>query len=101
LRARLPAWTERVRRNNGFVADAPAAGDGVLPGRAGVPSRAIAHVILINKENVTHDLLLGDIVATRRGVPVEGDPAFSLGPAASPNHHELALTFTLADNFYL
>ena len=27
--------------------------------------------------------------------PVDGDPAFSLGPAASPNHHELALRFTV------
>ena len=39
--------------------------------------------------------MLGDITATRQGVPVDGDPAFSLGPAASPNHHELALSFTL------
>jgi hypothetical protein len=57
--------------------------------------------VLINKENATHDLLLGDITATRRGVAVAGDPAFSLGAGASPNHHELALEFTLADNFYL
>jgi DNA-binding beta-propeller fold protein YncE len=101
LRTRLPAWTSRVRQNNGFVADAASPTGGVLPTEAGVPSRAIKHVILINKENATHDLLLGDIVATRRGVPVAGDPAFSLGAAASPNHHELALSFTLADNFYL
>jgi DNA-binding beta-propeller fold protein YncE len=102
LTAKLPGWTSRVRQNNGFVADAPATpGEGPLPNQLGVPSRAIQHVILINKENATHDLLLGDILATRRGVPVEGDPAFSLGAAASPNHHELALAFTVADNFYL
>jgi DNA-binding beta-propeller fold protein YncE len=108
LRARLPRWTAQVRQNNGFVAapsssqeGTPRMPEGPLPAEVGVPSRAIQHVILINKENASHDLLIGDIVATRRGVPVEGDPMFSLGAAASPNHHELALAFTVADNFYL
>jgi hypothetical protein len=101
LRANLPGWTARVLQNNGFVEEAAALDDATLPNRVGMPSRSIKHVILINKENATHDLLLGDILATRRGVSVEGDPAFSLGPAASPNHHELALSFTLGDNFYL
>ena len=61
----------------------------------------IKHVIFINKENATHDVLLGDITATRGGVPVDGDPAFSLGPAARPNHHELALRLPFGDNFFL
>jgi hypothetical protein len=34
-------------------------------------------------------------------VPVDGDPAYSLGRAASPNHHELALRYTVGDNFFL
>ena len=72
-----------------------------IPARAGVASSQIKHVIFINKENATHDLMLGDITSTRRGAPVDGDPAFSLGPAASPNHHELALRYTFGDNFFL
>ena len=45
--------------------------------------------------------MLGDITQTRRGVPVNGEPAFSLGVEASPNHHELALRFAFSDNFFL
>jgi len=126
----LAAATAQVMRNNGFTAGSPTApqpghhdhdhdhdhdhyhdhdrgrdrdGDdsNPIPGQAGVSSRQIKHVIFINKENATHDLLLGDITATRRGVPVDGDPAFSLGVAASPNHHELAQRFTMGDNFFL
>ena len=41
--------------------------DNPIPNVAGVASRQIKHVIFINKENATHDLLLGDITATRRG----------------------------------
>ncbi|MES1206200.1 MAG: alkaline phosphatase family protein, partial [Pseudomonadota bacterium] len=66
-----------------------------------VASSKIKHVIFINKENATHDLVLGDITSTRRGVAVDGDPAYSLGPMATPNHHELALRYTFGDNFFL
>jgi cobalamin-dependent methionine synthase I len=38
--------------------------------------------------------MLGDITVTRRGEPVNGE-RYSLGYAASPNHHELALAFAL------
>ena len=55
-----------------------------IPDVAGVASRQIKHVIFINKENATHDLLLGDITATRSGVPVNGEPAFSLGADRQP-----------------
>ena len=92
----------RVRRSRVVVGDNDDDdGDHPLPRRPGVASRHIKHVIFINKENATHDLLLGDITATRRGVPVDGDPAFSLGPTASPNHHELALRYSFGDNFFL
>ena len=69
--------------------------------QAGKASSQIKHVIFINKENATHDLMLGDITSTRRGVPVDGEPSFSLGYDASPNHHELALRFAFSDNFFL
>ena len=103
----LDDLTAQVLRNNGLSPDAPALTDhddgerSPIPTRAGVASRQIRHVIFINKENATHDLLLGDITATRRGAPVNGNPDYSLGPIASPNHHELALQFTVGDNFYL
>jgi hypothetical protein len=100
--AQLEAYTRRVLANNGFAAP-PLARDphNPIPDRLGVPSRQIKHVIFINKENSTHDQLLGHITQTRRGVPVNGEPTYSLGPAAAPNHSELALSFAFGDNFYL
>jgi hypothetical protein len=98
----LARMTERVRLNNGLVPKGPPSDDqGPIPTAFGVASRQIKHVIFINKENSTHDQLLGDITATRRGVPVDGEPRYSLGADASPNHHELALRFAFSDNFYL
>jgi DNA-binding beta-propeller fold protein YncE len=108
----LEAYTERVMKNNGFVARDD---DGEhqnhrgdhgeastpIPTKAGVKSQAIKHVIFINKENSTHDQMFGDITMTRKGAPVNGEPSYSLGYDASPNHHELALGFTIGDNFYL
>jgi DNA-binding beta-propeller fold protein YncE len=122
----LGAWTEQVMRNNGFAENDRGrhgshardgaekesrrgphgrteddADDNPIPAQAGVASSRIKHVIFVNKENATHDLVLGDITSTRRGAPVDGDPAFSLGPVATPNHHELALRYTFGDNFFL
>jgi len=110
----LEAYTARVYANNGFAQanrrgdddrDFDAAGrkdpGNPIPSEAGRPSAQIKHVVFINKENATHDLLLGDITQTRRGVPVNGQPSFSLGIEASPNHHELALRFAFSDNFFL
>ena len=97
----LAKYTRRVLLNNGLIGShsSPEVGPILSHGRLG--SSPIKHVIFINKENATHDLLLGDITQTRKGVPVNGDPNYSLGFAASPNHHELALTFAFSDNFYL
>lgn len=98
----IASYTERVYANNGFVEHQLAADDGnPIPTKAGVASKQIKHVIFLNKENATHDLLFGDITRTRKGVPVNGEPRYSLGYAASPNHHELALAFGFSDNFYL
>ena len=98
----LRHMTERVLRNNGLI---PTRIEhdlhGPIPTAFGVGSRQIKHVIFVNKENSTHDQLLGDIIATRQGVPVNGEPRYSLGADASPNHHELALRFAFSDNFYL
>jgi len=113
----LQAYTERLYANNGFAkgrrdddGDDDDDNDGFgrhrgrdnpIPDDPGKPSGQIKHVIFINKENATHDLMLGDITQTRRGVPVNGEPAFALGADASPNHHELALRFAFSDNFFL
>ena len=98
---RLDAYTDRVLANNGFVEDDVAKDPrNPIPTRLGKESDQIKHVIFINKENATHDLIYGDITSTRRGVPVNGEPAFSLGVDASPNHHELALRFAFSDNFF-
>jgi len=100
--SQLDLYTDRVMANNGFKKVASAEDESnPIPTRFGSPSASIKHVIFINKENATHDLLLGDITATRKGEPVDGEPTFSLGYGASPNHHELALGFALGDNFYL
>jgi DNA-binding beta-propeller fold protein YncE len=111
---RLASFTARVYANNGFEEDRKKDDDrrfsfserfddwnNPIPSQAGRPSSRIKHVIFINKENATHDLMLGDITSTRRGVPVDGEPSFSLGYDASPNHHELALRFAFSDNFFL
>jgi hypothetical protein len=99
---RLEAYTDRVYANNGFVEGrSPRDPRNPIPSQAGQASNQITHVIFINKENATHDLLLGDITVTRAGIPVNGEPRFSLGYDASPNHHELALRFAFSDNFFL
>lgn len=55
----------------------------------------ISHVIYIVKENKTYDQVLGDLP---RG---NGDPSLTEFPQANtPNHHNLALTFGVLDNFY-
>lgn len=102
----LEQYTQRVLANNGLVQSAVAGEsekgfNNPIPSKPGVASRQIKHVIFINKENATHDHLLGDIVQTRKGVPVNGEPAYSMGYDATPNHHELALGFAFSDNFYL
>ncbi len=99
----LAAWTQQVIRNNGFSSSHVHGDvdDNPIPNQVGLASRQIKHVIFINKENASHDELLGDITETRGGVAVDGDPTFSLGPVASPNHHELALRYSFGDNFFL
>ena len=66
-----------------------------LPQGSELPKQ-IEHVIFIMKENRTYDQVLGDLP---RG---NGDPSLCLFPEEiSPNHHKLALEFTLFDNFYV
>lgn len=87
-RATLTALSLKVDANNG-LANRP-----THPIMAFLHNR-IDHVIYIIKENKTYDQVLGDLP---RG---NGDPSLTQYPqAVSPNHHSLALTFGLLDNFY-
>lgn len=98
----LNAWTNRVLANNGFVATAlTSEPDNPIPTETGVASKQIKHVIFINKENSTHDQILGDILFTRKGASVNGEPSYAMPADATPNHHELALRYAFSDNFYL
>ena len=97
----LAAHTERVLANNGFSRTAKDRDIAGLRAKIAAVRSQVKHVILINKENATHDLLLGDITRTAAGEPVNGEPSFSLGQAASPHHHKLALQYAFSDNFYL
>lgn len=99
--AQLSTYTQRVLANNGFIAGPAPHGGNPIPTKPGVASAQIHHIIFVNKENATHDLLIGDITQTLLGVAVDGDPAYSLGVVATPNHHALALQFTFSDNFFL
>jgi DNA-binding beta-propeller fold protein YncE len=101
-RGALESMTNLVLKNNGLLAESrPVVEKTPIPEQYGTPSRQIKHVVFINKENSTHDQLLGDITVTRQGVAVNGEPRYSLGQDASPNHHELALRYAFSDNFYL
>ncbi len=65
-----------------------------IPAHLGEPS-LIKHVFLVVKENRTYDQILGDI---GRG---NSDPSLAeFGAFVTPNHHALATTFPLLDNFY-
>ncbi|HKE85273.1 MAG TPA: beta-propeller fold lactonase family protein [Vicinamibacterales bacterium] len=84
----LNALSRQVDDNNGFGNRRPDALMNFLRTK-------IEHVIYIVKENKTYDQVLGDL-------PIgNGDPSLTMYPqAVSPNHHSLATTFGVLDNFY-
>lgn len=96
----LKKMTETVELNNSWVSDL---NDKVksnkskkvpVPEVAGQPS-VFKHVVYIIKENRTYDQVFGDME--------QGDGDTSLvqfGREITPNHHRLAETFVLLDNFY-
>jgi len=97
----LAETTARVVRNNGFdetrsrlVRGARDTPPQALPRRVGDPS-LITHVIYVIKENRAYDQVLGDLAGGN------GDPSLVFfGRDVTPNHHRLAETFVLLDNFY-
>ena len=80
---RLPALTQQVMANNGFLA---------APDKAVTLPPAIQHVVVIVKENRTFDEVFGDIA----GAPLLA----RFGRTVTPNHHALAERFAYSANFY-
>lgn len=80
--AEFAKLTAAVMHNNGFEprAEAPK-----LPA-------GLTHVVIIVKENRTHDEVFGDLT---------GNPALArYGRAVTPNHHAIADRFAIGGNFY-
>ncbi|MEZ5561046.1 MAG: alkaline phosphatase family protein [Pseudomonadales bacterium] len=98
----LRRYSAQVAANNGFDAmtsragaDVPALRPRAIPRHPGEPS-PIRHVFYILKENRTYDQILGDLPQG------EGDASLALfGRNVTPNHHALAESFVLFDNFYV
>ena len=85
----LARYTERVLKNNGLVPQkgdeaAARATDIPIPSKPGVASHQIKHVVFITKENLTHDLVLGDILQTRAGRWSTATPAWRSAPTPAP-----------------
>jgi YVTN family beta-propeller protein len=103
--AELPALSERVRANNGFVpqrSERPAGHPVPLSG----PSPRIRYVVLIAKENRTFDEVYGDLPkANGEASLARFGQARTVGAhadvAVTPNHRALAERFALSDNFYV
>ena len=99
---KLAEYTKQTEKNNGFneaaqkLTEKPEAQKPqAIPRRVGEPS-LIKHVIYIIKENRTYDQVFGDLPQGN------GDPDLCLfGRKVTPNHHALAETFVLLDNFYV
>jgi YVTN family beta-propeller protein len=99
-RGKLEAMTETVRGNNAFEQNMAARPAGDLPPKVAVPQiRAqqshFRHVVYIIKENRTYDQVFGDLPQGN------GDTSLvHFGREVTPNHHKLAETFVLLDNYY-
>ncbi len=97
----LQKMTAIVARNNSLDKTSkyqPSAGKNL--GKVAIPQipdqkSHIKHVVYIIKENRTYDQVFGDM---KQG---NGDTSLVLfGRDVTPNHHKLAETFVLMDNFY-
>ena len=86
----LARLTRQVARNNGFDRPDKTADDERL---FAFLRQHIKHVIYIMKENVTYDMILGDLEVGN------GDPRLTLFPdKITPNHHAIARNFVDLDN---
>ena len=95
---RLEQYTAQAYQCSPLLADNSPVGKrpsgNPIPGNLKDPS-PIKHCIYVVKENRTYDQVFGDI---KEG---NGDPSLCLFPEkTTPNHHKLARSFVLLDNFY-
>jgi hypothetical protein len=87
----LPNLTERVARNNFYVAELVAHDAAVME----FLRNRITHVMYVVKENRTFDQMLGDLTNG-----ADGDPDLTqFGDDLTPNNHRLATNFVTLDNF--
>jgi DNA-binding beta-propeller fold protein YncE len=82
--AELDKLTAQVTANNHFE-----------PPAAPPPAPPIEHVVIIVKENRTYDEVFGDLPG-RNGMPALA----RWGQQITPNHHAMAQTWSISDNFY-
>ncbi len=86
--ARVPQMLRALERSQSAAPPCP------VPQKLGDPS-VIEHVIYVIKENRTYDQVFGDLPQGR------GEPKLCIyGRDVTPNHHALAETFVLLDNYY-
>lgn len=97
----LVQMTESVRKNNALFKDT-AASPGVENTVSMVPVPQIPaqksvfkHVVYIIKENRTYDQVFGDMPQGNGDINL-----VHFGREITPNHHKLAETYVLLDNFY-
>ena len=98
---KLSEMTKTVRANNSFVQNLVAHKPGKqLKDKVPVPQvpgqkSEFKHVVYIIKENRTYDQVFGDLPQGN------GDSSLvHFGREISPNHHKLAETYVLLDNYY-
>jgi len=91
----LRQWTETVAENN-RAATRVTQNEGAVPVPTSLQQPSVfKHVVYIIKENRTYDQVFGDLPQGN------GDPSLvHFGREVTPNHHALAETFVLLDNFY-
>ncbi|HEY6486314.1 MAG TPA: alkaline phosphatase family protein [Candidatus Cybelea sp.] len=73
----------------------------IPPLRSNKRSEVIDHVVYIAVGDRAYDAMLGDLKDDSGGAHGNGDAALSLYPeSTTPNLHQLARSYALADNFY-
>ena len=96
--SRLAAYTATARSDvlhAGALDQRPA--HSPIPAKVGDPS-PIKHVVYIVRENRTFDQVFGDLALKRKDADAE--PADQVLAAATPNAHEVAGRYAIADHFF-
>ncbi len=100
------AWTAAVRSNDSFDdanVNPCATGRGVKVSQVLCPPKGkrspLKHVVFVVTENKTFDQYFGDLPQSDNGW--RADPTYAIyGQPVTPNHHKLATSYSLGDNFF-